>query len=237
MKDLKDYREKELKSYVIGNILIALLLTDMLEQVIGMEASMAFEACKALIGSAVISSVLYIYVFIMDSLLPGDIKFAICYLGSTKMPGFTIFTDAQENNRKNRKALDGRYTAEEVKAKYAQVYADLENEKDADKRKELQNTYWFRIYRRHQTEPAIYTANRDFLLCRDICIMTLWLLLAYLGACMLSVLPFSCKLVEFFLIEFALTFFAVRGKGGRLARNVLAADIHPRVEKEPDSGT
>ena len=55
MKDLKDYREKELKSYVIGNILIALLLTDMLEQVVGMEASMAFEACKALIGSAVIS--------------------------------------------------------------------------------------------------------------------------------------------------------------------------------------
>ena len=237
MNDLKDYREKELKNYVIGNILIALLLTNMLEQVIGMEANTTFEACKALIGSAVISSVLSIYVFITNSILPGDTKFAICYLGITKMPGFTIFADAQENNWKHRKALDGRYTAEEVKAKYAQVYANLENEKDADKRKELQNTYWFKIYRKHQTEPAIYTANRDFLLCRDICIMTLWLLLAYLGTCMLSVLPFSHKLVKFFLIEFALTVLAVHGKGGRLARNVLAADIHPREEKESDSDT
>lgn len=229
VKDLKDYREKELKSYVIGNILIALLLTDMLKQVIDAQATMTFELCKTLIGSTVISSVLYIYVFIMDSLLPGDTKITICYLGRMKMPGFTIFTDAQESKRN---AIDGRYTAEEVMEKYAKFYVDLEAEPDIDRKKTLQNAYWYSIYEMHKDEAAINFANRDFLLCRDICIMTLWLLLAYLGACALSILPFYWKLVGFFVIEFVLTSVAVRGKGGRLARSVLASDIHPNKEKE-----
>ena len=116
--------------------------------------------------------------------------------------------------------------------KYAKFYVDLEAEPDIDRKKTLQNAYWCSIYQMHKDEAAINFANRDFLLCRDICIMTLWLLLAYLGACALSILPFYWKLVVFFVIEFVLTSVAVRGKGGCLARSVLASDIHPNKEKE-----
>lgn len=226
MKDLKDYREKELKNYVIGNILVILLVTGILREISSIEENVLSEIFRSLFKPAIISSVLYIYVFIVDSLIPGDKKFEICYLGHMKMPGFTIFIDAQEGKKK---ALDGRYTAEDVKKTYMDIYISLKQATNMKQKKELQNTYWYHIYRLHETEPAIYTANRDFLLCRDICIMTIWLLLAYLGACAISVLSFSCKLTAFFVIEFVFTFFAVRGKGGRLARNVLAADIHPRA--------
>lgn len=226
MKDLKDYREKELKSYVIGNILIILLVTGIFREIFSIEENVLFEIFKSLFESAIISSVLYIYVFIVDSLIPGDKKFEICYLGYMKMPGFTIFIDAQDGKKK---ALDGRYTAEDVKTTYVDIYTSLEQATNMEQKKELQNTYWYHIYRLHETEPAIYTANRDFLLCRDICIMTVWLLLAYWGACAMSVLSFSCELTAFFVVEFVFAFFAVRGKGARLARNVLAADIHPRA--------
>ena len=71
----------------------------------------------------------------------------------------------------------------------------------------------------------ISVANRDYLLSRDLCIMSLAFAVIYIGVCIASYLVCSCGVVIFILIEFIATMIATRSKGKRLAYNVIAADV------------
>ena len=54
---------------------------------------------KTLIESALVSSIIYIYVFLLDSLIPGDIKQKVAYFHIGKLPGYTIFTKMKQSVR------------------------------------------------------------------------------------------------------------------------------------------
>ena len=63
-KNIKDYREKELKSYVIGNILIIFLGTGLLNDIIvPVNDVKNLGFLVSLINTTVLSAVIYIYVF------------------------------------------------------------------------------------------------------------------------------------------------------------------------------
>ena len=81
MKDIKDYREKELKNYVVGNILLILLVTGKLQEVIAWGSENSFDIWGTIIESVVLSSIIYIYVFIIISIMPiEDIVVSLCLM-------------------------------------------------------------------------------------------------------------------------------------------------------------
>ena len=79
MSDIKDYRNKELKSYVIGNILLILFFSGPFKDIFLQDIDTVLDIWGTIIESALVSSIIYIYVFLLDSLLPGNLKQRIAY--------------------------------------------------------------------------------------------------------------------------------------------------------------
>lgn len=221
MNNIKDYRNSELKSYVIGNALIILFLSGVLDGLFRMELDDMIDIISVIIQSTLLSSVLYIYVFLLDSLIPGNIKFIVAYLFKGHMPAYTIFSDMK------RKLKEDRFTVQDVMIKYKEVYDNMPIDKKEKQRYE--NAQWYRIYSVHQNKDKVYTANRDYLLCRDIVIATLFIIVIYIACVfLLGAFSLSFKTVGFLIGETILADIAMRGKGSRLAYNVIAEDIYSK---------
>lgn len=162
MNNIKDYREKELKNYVIGNILVLLIFSGSIQSVIIWGIENSYDVWGTIIESALLSSILYIYVFIIDAVISGDTKFNICYFGKEKMPGYTIFSDMKT------KLKDDRFSQEDVMSKYKEIYANMP---ETNKRK-YENNNWYKLYDGCKDESKIYTSHKDYLLCRDLYMVT-----------------------------------------------------------------
>ncbi len=218
MKDLKDYRNNELKNYVIGNILLLLFLSGSFSNLAELELDNVLALCEIILQSALLSSIIYIYTFIMDSIISGYYKQKIAYLFVGKMPGYTIFEDMK------RKINDDRFTKEDILKKYKEIYEKMP--KDKKERGAFQNAKWYKIYQKYKDESKIFTANKDFLLCRDINLITVWLIFIYLICSVwFGIITFSLSNIVLLLIELILTNVAMRGKAKRLAYNVISEDI------------
>lgn len=216
MKDLKDYREKELKNYVIGNILILLYCTGKMQEIFLWGSNNEFNIWGSVIESALLISIVYTYVFVFDSIISGQTKFMLCYFGKEKQPGFTIFTDMKKEVK------DDRFTKEEVLKKYKKIYDEMP---EVDNGK-YQNIQWFHIYNTYKEDSKIYTSNRDYILCRDLHIITIWLFVIYLLAVyVINAVSFSWRFIGVLLIEYILTKIAVCVKGKRLVYNVISVDV------------
>lgn len=63
MNDIKDYRNNELKNYVIGNILLVLYFSGIFDNLFTLDINSNLNIWKTLIESALVSSIIYIYVF------------------------------------------------------------------------------------------------------------------------------------------------------------------------------
>ena len=225
MNNIKDYREKELKSYIIGNILLLLGYSGKLHDLITWGIDNSFNALEIIVESALLSSVLYIYVFIMDSIISGEMKFFICYLGVEKKPGYTIFTEMKRNLK------DDRFSQDDVLDKYKEVYENMPEKN----RKKYENVNWFRLYNGCKNESKVYTSHRDYLLCRDLCVSSVLIFIVYLILVFLfNVFCFSWRICVFFLIEVLVTNIAMRVKGTRFAYNVIAVDINDRESSDKE---
>ena len=224
--NLKDYREKELKNYVIGNALIILVLSgtfDVLLNLHGLNSDINEALSKIvveLISAGLFSSILYTYVFIFDAIIPGNWKDTICNLWRP-LPGEVIFDEMEQ------RVKDKRFTKDAILKKYADVYERLKD-LTGKKRRDVSNSAWYAVYRKLEDETKIFISNRDYLLCRDLCVSTLWIGLMYCILCRLSILAFNCNLVTLLGIELLATNIAMRSKQRRFAYNVIAADIHPK---------
>lgn len=64
MNDIKDYRNNELKNYVIGNILLVLYFSGIFDNLFTLDINSNLNIWKTLIESALVSSIIYIYVFV-----------------------------------------------------------------------------------------------------------------------------------------------------------------------------
>lgn len=106
MNNVKDYRKDELRAYVIGNILVGMYVYGWFTI-----ETMNNNAWIALLNSAIVSTFLYIFVYMLDTLIPADWKDTLVYI-FTGRPGDTIFTRIKE------KDIDGRFTKEQARDKY-----------------------------------------------------------------------------------------------------------------------
>lgn len=223
--NIKDYREKELKYYVLGNVLMIMLLTGFLEtlpvSVTGDATGVLSEIGKELLSAGIIYSVFYTYVFIFDSVIPGNWKDNICSL-NRMLPGETIFEDIVEG-----KIRDKRFTGEEAGKKYEAIYDAIKSRSGQDRR-DASNSAWYSIYQKHEKETKVYASNRDYLLCRDMCVATLWIAVVYVTLSVLSIAPFSRRVIAILVIEAVMTNVAMRGKQKRFAYNVIAVDLHSK---------
>ena len=77
-----------------------------------------------------------------------------------------------------KKVNDDRFLQEDVLVKYKHVYDNMPM-KNRDK---YENANWYKIYDECKDEAKVFTANQDYLLCRDMNIITIWLLVAYIIA-------------------------------------------------------
>ena len=173
---------------------------------------------KTLIESALVSSIIYIYVFLLDSLIPGDIKQKVAYFHIGKLPGYTIFTKMKQSVR------DDRFTQADVMQKYNQIYTNMPiGKKEKGK---YENAQWYKIYNNYKNESKILIANRDFLLSRDLTIITIMLIIIYFILIGLKIIVFSKTIVTVMLIELIVSNISMRGKATRLAYNVISEDIY-----------
>ena len=74
-KNIKDYRDKELKTFVFGNILFILLGTSLIDNIVEfLGVNSVWLAVGELFGSSVLCAFIYIFVFVFDSVIPGKIR-------------------------------------------------------------------------------------------------------------------------------------------------------------------
>lgn len=226
MDNIKDYRDKELKSFFIGNILILLMaspklkylflsinLTEQSDPIV----NVVLEILLAIISTGIISSIVFIYLFILDSMVSVKIKTSICNLWR-KQPGEVIFDKIAKKN------IDKRFIKQDAIKNYASIYEKLGRLNKKEKRL-VSNSEWYSIYKEHKDENMILASNKDYLLCRDLCFSTFCIICAYIFLVILKYLDFSYKFIIFLGIEFIFTNMATRSKSWRFTLNVIAADI------------
>lgn len=177
------------------------------------------NAWIALLNSAIVSTFLYIFVYMLDTLIPTDWKDTLVYL-FTGRPGDTIFSRIKE------KDVDSRFTKEQAQAKYSDIYTEIDKLTCAEKKQKYENSQWYGLYKKHEAEGAVFVAHRDFLLNRDMSFMTINMAFIYLVISLVfGAVVFSWKVFVFLIIEFIITNLAARGRACKFTRNVIAADI------------
>lgn len=142
------------------------------------------------------------------------------------MPGETVFLDLSKT------CSDIRFTSKDFEKKYQAIIDEVRDANTHNVNINLfQNKKWYNIYSEHRSEKMILISNREFLLCRDMYIITIVSLIIY---CVFSLL---LRHEGLFLIEYlvylismsVITNLSSRQKAKRLVYNVIAVDLqnHP----------
>lgn len=218
MSDFKEYRNNELKYYVVANLLVLILLhfKSFLES-ISVDGISSFVTIVNLLSIVTTSSVIYVFSLILDSMFSGDLKFKLVYLWSN-MPGETIFTKIQN------KDTDIRFSNVDAQNKYKDIYAAMPTNKV--KLKAFQNQQWYKIYHKYKAVDMVAVSAREFRLCRDLFISTFSLLVLYIVFLLvLNIVEFSPVFLLYMLIMLIFTDIATRVKGRKWVYNVIAHDI------------
>lgn len=229
---MKDYRKEELKTYVIGNILIILMFSGVFEKIFYLPEDLSVgvtDIVSKLLGSALLSSIIYIYVFILDSLVPSKLKDFIVYFPCGR-PGDKIFEKVRE------KRIDPRFTQEDATIKYQETYKELDLIFDKKKKHAFQNSKWYGIYQSIEENPTVALAQKDFLLNRDMCNITVAILILYVLISWISkIYTIKVGALMWLLVEILLTNIAAKGKAKRFALNVIAKDIHSKTDGDDNN--
>ena len=118
-KNIKDYREKELKTFVLGNILLFLVITGVINDIASLIGEdNLWKAIAELFESSILSSIVYIFVFVFDSIVQGKLKDRIIW-PIKGLPGNRIFLDIAQKDK------DERITKEMAQNVYKDIYEEI----------------------------------------------------------------------------------------------------------------
>lgn len=216
MTNIKDYREKEQKMYIIANILVLILLSS-LNDTFNHQIQW-FDMLVKLVNTSLLSSTIYIFAFLADSLFGSEIKMRLLYLGG-HLPGETIFSTLKNKNK------DLRFSTEHLLEKYKEIYNGMPT--DNKKKYLYENNHWYRIYNCYRDIPMIIVSNRDYLLCRDLYVSTIIIFICYVISCnILPIFYWNVESVFYLLFMLLITNISAHVKGKRFVMNVLAYDLH-----------
>lgn len=213
-RNLKEYRDKELKWFLLANILLMLIGSGILD--FGDMESISISDISSLLSVTAVSSAIYIYTFILDSLLPSRVKVFLVFLWK-RQPSCTIFTDME------RKFGDDRFKLEDAKMKYSKIYERIKSEPSSFD----QTPLWYEIYNKHRNNTIVFGSNRDYLLLRDMHSQTIVTMLAYILLWWFSgLLSFSWKFVVYLVIMIVCLNIGARVQGKKMVYNVLSIDVN-----------
>ena len=222
MKNIKEYRQKELRWFLFANIILLLLTSKLnLFDYFLDENNEIWENINEILTTTGISVFGYIITFILDSLLSSNLKEKIIYWWSNK-PSHNIFSKIQSKNK------DDRFTFEQAAIKYPDIFAQLKNNINVP-----QTNLWQKIYNKHRQVTMISVSHEDYLLSRDLCVQTIILFVVYIIICAIfkQIFVFSWTYILYLLIMYVLTNISTRNKSKRFVYNVLAYDIHDEEKK------
>lgn len=227
---MKDYRQSELRMYCIAVILMYFLLGGRVE---GMDSFVQgenmIEIVMELLNCAIISSTIYIFIYILDSVYEGDFKRKLVYVGQPE-PGQKIFIDIFE------KSDDPRFSKEEVEHYYGYVLEKLGRISLERDKRSYQNQQWYHIYHQYREIDMIKSSATDFRLCRDMFVGTVNLLIIYIILTFVAgVTTFYSHYMWFLAGALIVSNIAARSKGRKWVYNVIAYDISERRKKELNS--
>ncbi len=223
--DIKTYRKKELPGYFVINMVIILLGIEQFIDTFQLKVNTSeWSIFNAIFGTALFSVIIYVVVLVLDSLIPGKYKMKLIWFYKG-MPGGRIFSEIRDVSK------DDRFTPQQVKKQYADIYTYLDTITDVDEKQKIENNSWYNIFKQHEFEPQIFVSHKDSLLFRDMHVMTIWLLLCFIGLRLWYCKEILCVTTLVLLIELITTWFIARFKGNRFAYNVIAADLNKESRK------
>lgn len=214
MASLKDYRHQELKWFLLANVLL-MLITSNVFTLQWATAQTMVESIGKVLNITVFSTTIYVYTFIFDSLIPSNLKSFLVYF-CEKKPSATIFTEVAKKSR------DDRFTPERAKQKYESIYQKILDNPGCD-----ETPFWYEIYNRHRDNPIVFGSNRDYLLLRDLNSQTLTLFLIYFVVVRIfGTISFSQEYVLYLVIMVVALNIGARVQGKRMVYTVLSVDLN-----------
>lgn len=219
MKDIKDYRDKELRYLLIANAILFIFCTKYVGQLESFNLERDYIKFIAdIVGTTLVSGVISLIAYIFDSIYSSGLKDILLGFGLFKKPGCTIFTRISDN-----KIKDDRFTNAQVKEKYQTILHGL----PSDKKEKLkyENSAWYLIYNKYRESTMIQVSQRDFLLCRDLYIATITFLILYLIGLLSGLASFSIVYILYLIILCCILNIAAHIKASRFVSNAIAIDI------------
>lgn len=222
INEFKSYRNKELKYFVLSNLLIVLLLNDTLKLLISLNFNTSiFEIIQLVLTG----SFLYLFVFVLDSLIPISLKSKMLMYFRIKkdykffqMPGEYIFTKLKNGSK------DLRISKERVMNRYKFIYEKMpENDY---KRREYENDNWYNLYRKYEKKGRIETAHKEYLLCRDMVSSFCLFALIYIILFCIGLVNLTYHIFGYFVFMYIVLLICSRNKANRYIINVIVEDIY-----------
>ncbi|EOS58198.1 hypothetical protein C814_02440 [Anaerotruncus sp. G3(2012)] len=221
---MKNYRDKELKGYVIATILIYFIAVNGINSIIDKENPNVLQLIANLLNISIVSSSIYAFVFALDSFYGSDLKRRLVFL-LTSEPGQTIFDTIKKVKN------DMRFSNADVEKYYENIYSQMPQDKR--ERSAFQNQQWYHIYHQHRDVEMITTSAKDFRLCRDIFISSINILIIYVLLCKTSkTVEFNACYIKFLVLMIIISNIATRNKGKKWVYNVIAYDISEKIAKD-----
>ena len=153
-------------------------------------------------------------------MVPSEIKDKIIFFLSGR-PGNTIFESVLKPG------ADYRFTIDDARAKYRDVYRELNQINGQNNKEAYQNSMWYSIYQSLETNETVRLSQQDFLLNRDMCIISLVMLTVYIVFSLISGrYPIELNVILWLIAEIIITKLAAMRKAKRFVHNVIAKDIH-----------
>lgn len=214
MPSLKEYRNNELKWFLVANVLLMLLSA----KYFTLENNASFlQLVVNVTNVAVFSATVYVFTFIVDSIIPSNIKTHLIFLWKRK-PSETIFTRIKENCK------DDRFTKDEALKRYANIYDRISKNNYLKKH---QTSLWYEIYNRYRDNSMVRSSNMDYLLLRDLHSQLIVMLVAYLIITLLiKLFPFSWWYLFYLLAMLIILRIGAKIQGSRMVYTVIALDIN-----------
>lgn len=129
---MKNYRDNVLKSYVIAAILMYFITTNGISGILNKDNISILQFVIDLLNVAIISSSIYAFVFVLDSVYGSDLKRTLVFL-FTDEPGQTIFDSIKK------KKSDIRFSNTDVEKYYKDIFAQMPKIKRGERYTKISN--------------------------------------------------------------------------------------------------
>jgi len=227
LNNLKDYRENELKQYVIASALVFLLVHGFIDFTDSENIELV-QGIVSLLGTTLLTSIIYIFALLIDSVIDDKTKNRLVNLFFMRLPGEYIFTDIKNKNK------DIRFTKEMALERYSHIYSEMPD--NQQKRRIYENSQWYKIYNQYREVSLVFMSHRNYLLMRDMNISTLVILAIYLVVCFFfKWILYENTYVIYLLIILIITNVATHIKAKRFVYNVIALDISKEKENKEET--